>query len=163
MKPLTAKQSRFCELVSAGMSGSEAYRASYNAAGMNPASIRQEAHRLQRLPHLAEAIARLREQDSAVQHSTDRLRNEWILQRLQGEATNLRNPAAVRVRALEILARTQGMFTDVRGVGGMPFGRTVLGVAGCHGGGATPETLRLGGPSDPANGPRSLSNPRGWY
>ena len=98
------------------MSGSEAYRASYNAAGMNPASIRQEAHRLQRLPHLAEAIARLREQDSAVQHSTDRLRNDWILQRLQGEATNLRNPAAARVRALEVLARTQGMFKDVRHV-----------------------------------------------
>ena len=76
----------------------------------------REAHRLQRLPHLAEAIARLREQDSAVQHSTDRLRNEWILQRLQGEATNLRNPAAARVRALEVLARTQGMFKDVRHV-----------------------------------------------
>ena len=34
----------------------------------------------------------------------------------EDEAMNLRNPASARVRALEILARTQGMFTDVKHV-----------------------------------------------
>jgi len=83
---------------------------------MSDASIRQEAHRLSRLPHIAEAIERLEEEDSAIRHSTDRLRNDWILQRLQDEASNLKNPVSTRVRALEILARTQGMFTDVNHV-----------------------------------------------
>ena len=113
---VTPKQARFCELVAGGMSKSESYRNAYDANGMADRSVRTEAHRLGLKPHIAEAIERLEEEDSAIRHTTDRLRNDWILQRLQDEAMNLRNPASARVRALEILARTQGMFTDVKHV-----------------------------------------------
>jgi hypothetical protein len=34
----------------------------------------------------------------------------------EDEAMNLRNPASARVRALELLARTQGLFTDIKHV-----------------------------------------------
>ena len=116
MKTLTPKQARFCELVAGGMSKSESYRNAYHANGMGDRSVRTEAHRLGLKPHIAEAIERLEEEDSAIRHSTDRLRNDWILQRLQDEAIRPKNPASARVRALEILARTQGMFTDVKHV-----------------------------------------------
>ena len=116
MKTLTPKQARFCELVAGGMSKSESYRNAYDANGMGDRSVRTEAHRLGLKPHIAEAIERLEEEDSAIRHSTDRLRNDWILQRLQDEAIRPKNPASARVRALEILARTQGMFTDVKHV-----------------------------------------------
>ena len=114
MKTLTPKQARFCGLVAGGMSGSESYRNAYAAGGMNDASIRQEAHRLSRLPHIAAAITRLREEDSAVRHSTDRLRNDWILQRLQDEAMNSKNPASARVRALEVVGRANGLFENIQ-------------------------------------------------
>ena len=113
---VTPKQARFCELVAGGMSKSESYRNAYDANGMGDRSVRTAAHRLGLKPHIAEAIERLEEEDSAIRHSTDRLRNDWILQRLQDEAMNLRNPASARVRALEILARTQGLFTDIKHV-----------------------------------------------
>ena len=113
---VTPKQARFCELVAGGMSKSESYRNAYDANGMGDRSVRTEAHRLGLKPHIAEAIERLEEEDSAIRHSTDRLRNDWILQRLQDEASNFKNPASTRVRALEVLARTQGLFTDVKHV-----------------------------------------------
>ena len=113
---VTPKQARFCELVAGGMSKSESYRNAYHANGMGDRSVRTEAHRLSHIPHIAEAIERLEEEDSAIRHSTDRLRNDWILQRLQDEAIRPKNPAGARVRALEILARTQGMFTDIKHV-----------------------------------------------
>ena len=116
VEAVTPKQARFCELVAGGMSKSESYRNAYDANGMGDRSVRTEAHRLGLKPHIAEAIERLEEEDSAIRHSTDRLRNDWILQRLQDEAMNLRNPASARVRALEILARTQGLFTDIKHV-----------------------------------------------
>jgi len=114
MKPLTPKQAIFCELVAGGMSGSESYRNVYAATGMGDRSIRTEAYRLSQLPHIAEAIERLKEEDSAVRHSTDRLRNDWILQRLQDEAMNSKNPASARVRALEILGRANGLFENIQ-------------------------------------------------
>jgi len=98
------------------MSKSESYRSAYDANGMGDRSVRTEAHQRALKPHIAEAIERLEEEDSAIRHSTDRLRNDWILQRLQDEAIRPKNPASARVRALEILARTQGMFTDVNHV-----------------------------------------------
>ena len=112
MKTFTPKQARFCELVAGGMSKSESYRNAYHANGMADRSVRTEAHRLGLKPHIAEAI----EQDSVIRHSTEHLRNDWILQRLQDEAMNLRDPASARIRALEILARTQGLFTVVNHV-----------------------------------------------
>ena len=81
MKTLTPKQSRFCELVANGMRKTEAYRVAYDADQMGDHSITTEAHRLSLKPHIAEAIERLEEEDSAIPHSTDRLRNDWILQR----------------------------------------------------------------------------------
>jgi len=114
MKPLTPKQSRFCELVAGGISGSEAYRNAYAAGGMNDASIRQEAHRLSRLPHIAEAVTRLREQDSEMVHATEKVRSDWIIERLMDEASNFKNPASSRVRALEILGKANGLFENVQ-------------------------------------------------
>ena len=95
------------------MSGSEAYRNAYAAGGMNDASIRQEAHRLSRLPHIAEAVTRLREQDSEMVHATEKVRSDWIIERLMDEASNFKNPASSRVRALEILGESALTAPDV--------------------------------------------------
>ena len=77
---LTVKQAQFAQLISKGWTGADAYRQAYDASGMKPESIWQEAARTRAIPHVAARIkdllsqARLQDLDSigqAIQRSLE--------------------------------------------------------------------------------------------
>ena len=109
---LTPKQAKFIALVADGLSYSEAYRGSYDAKNMSVAATQVEASRLANKEKVANAIEALRAEDRHTQILVERVTRSWVTQKLQEEATGEDNPPATRVRALELLGKTFGMFKD---------------------------------------------------
>ena len=60
-RPLTNKQAKFASLVARGQTKSQAYRSAYDAGRMKQTSIKVEANKVSKLPHVAGAIKSLRE------------------------------------------------------------------------------------------------------
>ncbi len=109
---MTPKQSAFAGFVAEGDSLSEAYRKAYNTAKMSENVVNNEASALAKNPKVKDAIEALKSQSRSAHNSHQKLSNDWIVQKLQDEAMNDRNPAATRVRALELLGKTGGLFDD---------------------------------------------------
>lgn len=109
-QPLTPKQSVFASLVARGQNLTDAYRHAYDAERMKESSIRTESSREASKPHVAEAIANLKRNHRPTQRRVEELRADWVVTRLQEEAISEANPASSRVRALEVLGRTLGLF-----------------------------------------------------
>jgi hypothetical protein len=109
---MTPKQSAFAGFVAEGDSLSEAYRKAYNTAKMSENVVNNEASALAKNPKVKDAIEALKLQSRSAHNSHQKLSNDWIVQKLQDEAMNDRNPAATRVRALELLGKTGGLFDD---------------------------------------------------
>ena len=109
---LTSKQSAFCRHVTSGNSLSEAYRKSYNASKMKPATVRREAHRLMRNPNVATTVERLEsEADVVMVEKTIADRKEvleTLTQMMRGELETDSN----RVRATQLLAQAHGILRD---------------------------------------------------
>ena len=64
---LTAKQEAFAQAIFAGKSQADAYRQSYDASGMTPKQVYEEASKLVRHPKVAQRIAELQ---SVTRHET---------------------------------------------------------------------------------------------
>ena len=109
---MTPKQSAFAGFVAEGDSLSEAYRKAYNTAKMSENVVNNEASALAKNPKVKDAIEALKLQSRSAHNSHQKLSNDWIVQKLQDEAMNDRNPVATRVRALELLGKTGGLFDD---------------------------------------------------
>ena len=109
---MTPKQSAFAGFVSEGDSLSEAYRKAYNTTKMSDNVVNNEASALAKNPKVKDAIESLRVQSRSAHKAHQKLSNDWIIQKLQDEAINDRNPAATRVRALELLGKTGGLFDE---------------------------------------------------
>jgi len=109
-QPLTPKQSVFASLVARGQNQTDAYRHAYDAERMKESSIRTESSREASKPHVAEAIANLKRNHRPTERYVEELRADWVLTRLQEEAISEANPASSRVRALEVLGRSLGLF-----------------------------------------------------
>ena len=109
---MTPKQSAFAGFVAEGDSLSVAYRKAYNTAMMSENVVNNEASALAKNPKVKDAIEALKLQSRSAHNSHQKLSNDWIVQKLQDEAMNDRNPAATRVRALELLGKTGGLFDD---------------------------------------------------
>ena len=106
---LTAKQLAFCENIANGETGASAYRKAYSAENMAAHTIHVEACKLLARPDIAERVNALL-QAKRVKSSHDAARiKASVIERLQIEANDAKNPASVRVRALELL----GKMTDV--------------------------------------------------
>lgn len=103
---LTAKQEAFCQGVgSRGETLAASYRAAYDAANMSQAAIHVEACKLMALPAVAQRVnALVRERQAKTSHDAARIRAH-VIERLHAESTNLDNPPAARVRALELLGK----------------------------------------------------------
>ena len=101
-RALTPKMARFCSLVARGQHLSEAYRRSYDAKGMRDASVRVESSKLRKLPHVDEAITKLRAMHEPTERTVEALEGDWVLLRLWEEAVSKSNPASARVRSLEV-------------------------------------------------------------
>ena len=107
---LTPKQGQFAALVARGESLTVAYFEAYdtNASGT---CLRVQAWRLSRNPKVSDRIQQLREGSLQTRLDNDRRTRDWIINGLREKATNRDNPASARVRALELLGKTVGMFT----------------------------------------------------
>jgi hypothetical protein len=111
---LTAKQEVFCQEVAKGSNLSAAYRIAYNAENMKPNIINNEACKLMARQDIAERVNRLIEERQA-KTSHDSLRiKQHVIEKLWLESQDSKNPATVRVRALELLGKmtTVSLFTD---------------------------------------------------
>ena len=109
-KPLTSKQAKFASLVARGQNKSQAYRSAYDARHMKSSSIKVEANKVSNLPHVADAIQSLRENHEPTERTVEALTDDWIIEKLQEEASDESNPPHSRVRALEVLGKIGGLF-----------------------------------------------------
>ena len=108
---LTSKQAAFAGLVARGVGLSEAYRQCYSTQATGP-SLRVQAWRLSKNQKVAQRIEELRAGSLQAQLDNDQLTQRWIVGRLREEATDTDNTATARIRALELLGKTTGMFTS---------------------------------------------------
>ena len=108
---LTIKQQRFAAAIVDGTTQAEAYRQAYDASGMKDGTVWSEAARLMRRPQVTARVEELRAEAEMVRRNLVVSREEFILHRLEHEATTAKNDGA-RVRALEVLGRAAGLFTE---------------------------------------------------
>lgn len=108
---LTAKQESFAQQVAAGAILSDAYRASYNAENMADKTVWSEACRLAQHPKVSTRIRAIQADIEADHRTRAARREEYVLKRLQEEAEQAETDGS-RVRALELLGKTVGLFTD---------------------------------------------------
>ena len=109
---VSPKQSAFAAFVAEGDSYTEAYRKAYDASKMKEQVVWNAASRLAKNKKVMTYIAALKKTDATAVEAHDKLSKDWIVQRLQDEAQNDGNPAATRVRALELLGKTSGLFDE---------------------------------------------------
>ena len=112
VRTLTPKQSVFVELVSDGKSLADAYRTAYDSRNMSDNVIRIEGHRLAKKPHVAAEIERLTDGRRTSKKAQAKVHKSWITERLKAEAVSDDNPASTRVRALELLGKSAGLFEE---------------------------------------------------
>jgi len=114
-KPLTPKEQKFAQKVLELGDKSAAYRAAYDAGGMQAKSIHVNACKLAKKPNVAARIAELENETAA----ESKLSRGMILEALMAEAglagedTGAKEGGA-RVRALELMGKAVdgGIFTD---------------------------------------------------
>lgn len=111
-RSLTPKQAAFVGFVVEGDSYTQAYIKAYNWNGNSKDAARVEASQLMKKPHVKARYDELKSNKSKAKTSQAKLSKEWIISKLKDEADDSSNAASVRVRALEILAKTEKLFSD---------------------------------------------------
>jgi len=114
---LTPKMAAFASLIAAGRSQVDAYIEAYDVApGGSRNAARNEASKLALKPKIKDRIKHLREGRATIQADQQALSQAFILDRLRQEALDENNAASVRVRSLEIIAKSLSMFSDASSV-----------------------------------------------
>ncbi len=107
---LTPKQQAFCQAIVAGNSQSAAYRATYNAAKMKPATVSRKAYELMADGYITARVTELREPvikklrydlEAAMAEASEAL----------GMAERLENPSAM-VAAVTLRAKLSGLLVE---------------------------------------------------
>lgn len=110
-KSLSPRREKFAQLVAGGAGKAGAYRQCYATAGMKQATLWSEASRLAAIPQVSAIIRDLQDaQAQATTHDTAQLR-DTVVARLNNLANTAESESA-RVRALELLGKTCGLFVD---------------------------------------------------
>jgi len=110
---LTPKQEKFCQgIVFEKLSASESYRQAYNTENMKPSSIWTEASKLLSNPMVTRRIDSLRSQIEVQKLSSALSEREKILKHLWVMAEEDKVSDSTRVRSLELLGKTIGLFSD---------------------------------------------------
>lgn len=109
---LTLKQERFAQELSEGQTNVAAYRAAYDASGMQATSVEVEGCKLAAHPKIAQRVSELlavkqARADRVSARTEDRIwRGVWDL----AEGSDV--PPATKATALALAARMAGLFTD---------------------------------------------------
>lgn len=109
---LTDKQEAFCQAIMAGATFADSYRAAYCADGMVPNSIWNAASRLAADPKVRGRLEQLAEQKEAERRMLALSRADWVVEKITQQVMDPATPPAVKTRALELLGKTIGLFTD---------------------------------------------------
>ena len=107
---LTAKQSRFAELVAGGLNLSESYRKAYDCRGMSAGAIRVEGHRLSKHPKIVIAVKALRQGCPKTKRMVAEASKEWVKIRLMDMADSPYSTTSQKISALEFLGKNLKMF-----------------------------------------------------
>lgn len=108
---LTGKQEAFAQAVAKGAVLSDAYREAYDAERMKDKTIWEEACKLAQNPKVSARVKTLQAEMEEDRRTIERRREEFVLKQLQQEALQADTDGA-RVRALELLGKTVGLFSD---------------------------------------------------
>ena len=108
---LTSKQNAFAMSLADGLPASASYRQAYDADGMKPESVWVESCRLATNPKVALRVSELRAEQEEERRMLRLRHAEAVLERLEHEALEAKTDST-RVRALELIGRHLGMFTD---------------------------------------------------
>jgi len=109
---LTGKQAAFAMAVCSGLSLSDAYRRSYAAGAMKPATVHREAHALARNPKVATSIEALRARIEAISVESLRRDRELVLATLRDVMNGVCSGrgAQARVRAAATFGKELALF-----------------------------------------------------
>ena len=108
-RTLTPKQAVFANLVAKGETYTDAYVIAYDHNGSTRQVAQNEGSKMMKKPHIKTRVQELKEQKITAIKDQDALSKEWIISKLKAEASA---EDSVRVRALEILAKTEKLFSD---------------------------------------------------
>lgn len=117
---LTDMQKDYVLLVSVGVGSNDAYMRAYNRGpDTRPDTNRTSAVKLAGTTAIKAALEVIRKGSvlvGLIDSSAPMMTRQWVLDRLAVEAddANKKNSGSVRVRALELIGRSQGMFEDVQ-------------------------------------------------
>ena len=109
---LTQKQSAFCAFVADGENQTDAYIKAYDTNEISRRAASTEGSRLMQIEKIRCRVHEIKDQASQARKSHKKISKEWILDKLRAEASDDENNPSVRVRALEILAKTEKLFDD---------------------------------------------------
>lgn len=108
---LTPKQSAFAGFVAKGLSYTDAYKKAYDTNTTDKA-VNTLASRLMKNEKVQKAVNDLKADKREAKRSHKELGAKWVIERLQSEAMNESNPPSTRVRALELLGKSEGVFEE---------------------------------------------------
>ena len=109
---LTAKQSAFCAFVAEGDNQTDAYIKSHDVKTQSRRASSTEGSKLMKMEKVRGRVRELKEQKQKARETHKEISKDWILDKLRTEASDEENNASVRVRALEILDKTEKLFDD---------------------------------------------------
>lgn len=111
---VTVKQENFIQCVLDGMTYSDAYRNSYDISpDTKDTTVHVSACKLIQNPNVKKRMQFLEAEKEELRRMQGQSMHARVIDRLEREANDKKNPPAVRVRALELLGKTVGAFKDV--------------------------------------------------
>ena len=114
-QPLTAKQLEFAELIASGFTKAEAFRKAYDVSpDTKDKSVHEMASKTFANAKVISRIKAIQHQKAEDQRMLGIKQAEFIMKRLEQEATDMENNSASRIRALELMGKTHmvGLFAD---------------------------------------------------
>ena len=108
---LTFNQISFVENLSMGFNASDAYRAAYNASEMSDKTIWEASSRLSKNPKVVARIDQLSEDIEQVNRMFTLSYEDRIINKLWDIVETSRSKR-VKIKALELLGRSCGLFTN---------------------------------------------------
>jgi hypothetical protein len=109
---LTAKMRVFTNLVSQGTTPKEAYKRSYDTEGMGEATVQACANRLMRDERISGLLESLWEDVREAVITDSMTTRRHVMSELYKAANDENVATSVRLRALELMGKAVGMFTD---------------------------------------------------
>ena len=109
---LTQKQSAFCAFVAGGDTQPDAYIKAYDTNDISRRAASTEGSKLMKIEKIKERVTEIKDQAAQARRGHKKISKDWILDKLRVEASDDDNNPSVRVRALEILAKTEKLFDD---------------------------------------------------